>query len=140
VHTPKTILVVEDDAALAVLIEESLQREGFLVLSVGNGVECLEMVSSQPVDLVILDLMMPLMGGMEALRLLRHEPKTQLLPVIIFTGQSDHATVVTGWMSGAERYLTKPLRMDTLVREVKQLLSPPVGQPDPLGPAPSSEP
>ncbi len=119
----KTVLVVDDHPATVALVRAALEGEGFTVLSAANGAEGLAAVEAHAPDLVILDLNMPVMGGIEALRRLRQDPKTRLLPVIIATVQMDQASVVEGWMSGAERYLQKPLRIENLLAEVKQLLA-----------------
>jgi twitching motility two-component system response regulator PilH len=119
----KTVLVVDDHPATVALVRAALEDEGFSVLSAVNGAEGLAQVETHAPDLVILDLNMPVMGGIETLRRLRLDPKTHLLPVIIATVQMDQASVIDGWMSGAERYLQKPLRVDELLTAVKQLLS-----------------
>jgi twitching motility two-component system response regulator PilH len=118
----KTVLVVDDHPATVALVRAALEEEGFSVLSAVNGAEGLAQVEAHSPDLVILDLNMPVMGGIETLRRLRLDPKTHLLPVIIATVQMDQASVIDGWMSGAERYLQKPLRVDELLAAVKQLL------------------
>jgi len=119
----KTVLVVDDHPATVALVRAALEGEGFTVLSAANGAEGLAAVEEHAPDLVILDLNMPVMGGIEALRRLRQDPKTRLLPVIIATVQMDQASQVEGWMSGAERYLEKPLRVEHLLAEVKHLLA-----------------
>jgi DNA-binding response OmpR family regulator len=118
----KTVLVVDDHPATVALVRAALEDEGFSVLGAVNGAEGLAQVEAHSPDLVILDLNMPVMGGIETLRRLRLDPKTHLLPVIIATVQMDQASVIEGWMSGAERYLQKPLRVEELLAAVKQLL------------------
>jgi len=117
----KLVLVADDDAAVVGVIHEALAKEGFTVVSAGNGAQCLALVASRRPDVVVMDLSMPSMSGMEALRSLRHDPQTRLLPVVIITGRTDFGSLVEGWMSGAESYLRKPLQMEVLVREVKRL-------------------
>jgi DNA-binding response OmpR family regulator len=121
----KKILVVDDHPATVGLISEVLMGEGFSVLSAENGPDGLALVEEEKPDLVILDVMMPVMSGLEVLRTLRGNPQTVYLPVVVLTGRDAHADVLEGWMGGADRYLTKPCGMEELVAAVKQMLDAP---------------
>ncbi len=124
-RTGKTILITDDDPAMVTLMSDALAAEGFTVFAASNGEECLLRLTSCQPDLVVMDLGMPCMGGLEVLRTLRQNALTRLLPVIIVTGNTDYGSVVDGWMSGAESFLRKPVSMETLLHEVTRL----VGQP-----------
>ncbi len=121
----KKILVVDDHPATVRLISDVLMGEGFSVLSAENGTDGLALVEEEKPDLIILDVMMPLMSGLEVLRKLRGNPETVYLPVVVLTGRDTHADVLDGWMGGADRYLTKPCGMDELLTAVKQMLAAP---------------
>jgi len=118
-----TILVVDDSDAVVALVQEVLEREGYTVVTARNGAEGLAQVVSHSPDLVVMDLKMPGIDGLEMLRLLRGSPVTRLLPVIVLTGHMEVSGTVETWMSGAESYLTKPVPPHSLRREVKRLLS-----------------
>jgi DNA-binding response OmpR family regulator len=118
----KRVLVVDDHLPVVRLIEEALAREGFEVFSARNGAECLRKVAAQRPDLVILDVVMPVMDGFQALRRLRQRPETKDLPVIILTVRRERGDVLEGWTAGANLYITKPCKMEALVAAVKRLL------------------
>ena len=121
----KCVLVVDDDPPMVDLIEDALVREGFSVTSARNGAECLRKVDAEQPDLVILDVMMPVMDGFKALRALRERPETRDLPVIILTVRKEPGDVLAGWMGGANLYVNKPCKISELVAAVKQMLGVP---------------
>ena len=132
----KRVLVVDDHLPVVRLIEERLTREGFEVFTAQNGAECLRTVAAERPDLVILDLEMPIMDGLRALRALRLKPATSYLPVIILTVHKDKPDLIAGWMAGADEYLTKPCRMEDLVAAVNRVLAAPLyhdAEPTPSG-------
>ena len=120
----KRVLVADDHVPMVNLIESALTKEGFSVLSARDGLECLQKVEAERPDLLILDVMMPVMDGLKVLRALRQSPQTRLLPVIMLTVRKEQEDVVGGYMGGADRYLTKPCRIEELVTAVKQMLKP----------------
>ena len=120
-----TILVVDDNEAVVALLQQVLEGEGYTVIAARNGAEGLAQVVSDSPDLVVMDLKMPGMDGLEMLRLLRGSPATRLLPVIVLTGHTEVSGAVETWMSGAESYLRKPVPSHSLLGEVKRLLSSP---------------
>ncbi len=118
----QTILVVDDDAAIALLIQEILTRAGYQVTTAQHGPECLAMVAERVPQLIVLDLDMPFMGGLEVLRTLRRNRALRKLPVLILTGQTSQANMLDAWRTGAERYLHKPVSREALVKAVQGLL------------------
>lgn len=119
------VLVVDDHPAVVGLISEALMAEGFTVLSAENGTDGLAVIEAQHPDLVILDIVMPVMNGLQLLRMLRSKPETLYLPVILLTGRDGHADMLDGWMGGADRYLTKPCNMGELLAAVREMLAAP---------------
>jgi DNA-binding response OmpR family regulator len=115
----KTILVVDDEERLTSLLEAYLQQEGFRVITAGNGLEALEVVRRDPPNLIVLDIMMPEMDGVEFLRVLRTQDST---PVILLTARVGDEDKVIGLELGADDYLTKPFRPRELLARVRAVL------------------
>jgi DNA-binding response OmpR family regulator len=111
---PRKVLVVDDEPAMRRMVEHVLQLDGLHVCTAANGAECLVAVGAESPDLVILDVNMPVMDGLEALRLLRQNPTTRDLPVIMLTARDSDHDVTRGWMTGVDLYLTKPFRLEEL--------------------------
>ncbi len=115
----KTILVVDDEERLTSLLQAYLQQEGFQVLTAGNGLEALEVVRRDPPDLIVLDIMMPEMDGVEFLKAFRAQHST---PVILLTARVGDEDKVIGLELGADDYLTKPFRPRELLARVRAVL------------------
>ncbi|MFQ6133059.1 MAG: PleD family two-component system response regulator, partial [Armatimonadota bacterium] len=111
----KTVLVVDDEAPVRMAAAEALERAGFQVLQAADGKEALERVAEGGCDLVVLDVIMPEVGGWDVLRALRKDEATQELPVIMMTILDSDESVTTGWRMGADYYLTKPFSARDLV-------------------------
>jgi CheY-like chemotaxis protein len=109
VSEPATILVVDDLPANRDLMTRRLERSGFRVLSAASGPEALETLRRQPVDLVLLDIMMPGMTGLEVLKTVRLDRSPAALPVIMVTAKTDSQDVVEALSLGANDYVTKPV-------------------------------
>ncbi len=116
------ILVVEDDEDIRELISYNLEREGYTVHAVESGEAALAQLSKRPVDLVVLDLMLPEMDGLQVCRRIRADAASQHVPVMIVTAKSEETEVVVGLELGADDYLCKPFRTRELVARVKALL------------------
>jgi DNA-binding response OmpR family regulator len=113
------ILIVEDHPIIAELVEARLRIEGMDPIKCPGGEEALRVVGSQPLDAVILDIMMPDVDGYEVLRQIRSRPATRSLPVIFLTAKSTPADVEKGLAMGANYYITKPFSGLDLVRKVR---------------------
>jgi DNA-binding response OmpR family regulator len=119
---PQTVLIVDDHAPTVELIRDALVPHGYDVLAAGNGAECLMAVEHEIPDLVILDVQMPVLNGLDTLRLLRHRLEDEDLPVIVLSGRGNFSDVRRAWQRGADIYLTKPVRIGAVVAAVKWLL------------------
>ena len=117
------ILVVDDDPTIVRLLVVNLQHAGYQVAHAFNGLEALQRIAEDLPDLVILDIGMPLMTGLEMLRTLREHDATRLLPVIILTANSTDQDVFAGYHGGANFYLTKPFNPADLLRYIEQLFN-----------------
>lgn len=118
----KRILVIEDDEDIAELIEYNLVREGFIVKVARSGEEGLSLASSSRPDIVLLDLMLPGVDGLEVRRRLLADQFTRSIPVVMVTAKGDEADVVVGLELGADDYIVKPFSPKVLVARVKAIL------------------
>ncbi len=116
------ILAVDDEKHIVRLVQINLQKEGYEVVTASTGREALEQVERENPDLVIMDVMMPEMGGFEALQIMKAGEKTSQIPVIMLTAKAQDADVFQGWKSGADLYLTKPFNPQELLTFVKRIL------------------
>jgi DNA-binding response OmpR family regulator len=116
------ILIVEDHPIIAELVETRLRIEGMDPIKCPGGREALEVIGSQTLDAVILDIMMPEVDGYEVLRQIRSRPATRDLPVIFLTAKSTPADIEKGLAMGANYYITKPFSGLDLVRKVRVCL------------------
>ena len=116
------ILVVDDDPAVRELVATYLAREGFEVREAASGEAALALLDTQAIDLVILDMGLPGMSGLDVLRALRHRPRTANLPVTVLTGMGDEYPLAASLGLGADDYVTKPVRLDALAALVRARL------------------
>jgi DNA-binding response OmpR family regulator len=123
VPTRTRVLVVEDEPDIAGLIKHTLERGGELQADiVGSGDAALKAVAEQPPDVILLDLNLPVLGGLEVCRILRARPETAQIPIIILTARSGETDRVTGLDVGADDYLTKPFSLRELAARVRAVL------------------
>jgi DNA-binding response OmpR family regulator len=118
----KHVLVVDDHPPTVRLIRKALQNEGLRVTAARNGAECLLAIEGERPDLVVLDVIMPVMDGFQTLRVLREREETKRLPVVILSIRSDDHDVLKGLSTGADVYITKPFKMEEVVLAVRRLL------------------
>lgn len=123
------VLVVDDEAAIVELVSYNLSREGFEVLVTADGAEALRMARKEAPDLVILDVMLPSMSGLDVCRQLRRETE---IPIILLTARKDEVDRVLGLELGADDYVTKPFSPRELVARVKAILRRSRGREDEL--------
>ena len=119
---PSRILVGDDEKDLVDLISYNLEREGFDVLKAFNGEDALRLAESQRPELIILDLMLPRIQGMEVCRLIRKNPEISTLPIIMVTAKNDELDKVLGLEMGADDYITKPFSVRELLARVRAVL------------------
>ncbi len=118
----QTVLVVEDEEDISELIRFNLEQEGFDVTTVADGERALQIVQRDPPALVILDLMLPGMPGVEVCKRLRSNQATSRLPIVIVTAKSSEADRVVGLEMGADDYVIKPFSVRELVARVRAVL------------------
>ncbi|MGH7374403.1 MAG: response regulator [Candidatus Rokuibacteriota bacterium] len=116
------VLIVEDEPDIRELLVFHLQREGYQVTQCRNGAEALRVARSAPPDLVLLDLMLPEMDGLEVCRRLRQDPATQAVPVVMLTARGDEVDRVLGLELGADDYVVKPFSPRELVARIRAVL------------------
>lgn len=118
----KKILVVEDEKDILQLVKLYLEKEGFRTIAATTGMEGLKLVKSDKPDLMVLDLMLPEMDGLEVCKRVRSAPETAMLPIIMLTAKAEESDTIIGLELGADDYVTKPFSPKTLVARVKALL------------------
>lgn len=116
------ILIVEDEEDVMELIRYNLMKEGFRCDVAYNGREALKKASSASPDLVLLDLMLPEVDGLEVCKRFKSSPQTEHAPIVMVTAKSDEADIVTGLELGADDYITKPFSPKVLVARVRAVL------------------
>jgi len=118
----KKILIVEDERDVVKLLRYNLEKEGFRISSVTDGSLALSEMRREPADLVMLDLMLPGMDGLEICRQLRRNERYASVPILMLTARSEEADRVVGLELGADDYVTKPFSMRELIARVRALL------------------
>ncbi|VAV94293.1 Phosphate regulon transcriptional regulatory protein PhoB (SphR) [hydrothermal vent metagenome] len=116
------ILIVEDEAALATLLEYNLEKEGFDVSLSADGEDALLRIEESPPDLVILDWLLPKVSGIEVCRRIRARSETRNLPIIMVTARAEEDDRIRGLDMGADDYLTKPFSTNELIARVRAVL------------------
>ncbi|PKN46711.1 MAG: DNA-binding response regulator [Deltaproteobacteria bacterium HGW-Deltaproteobacteria-17] len=118
----ENVLVVDDEESILELVELHMRKEGFCVFPVVSGEDALQVLREQRIDLVILDLMLPGIDGLEVFRRMKAKEATSSIPVLMLTARSDETDIVVGLELGADDYLTKPFLPKVLVARVRALL------------------
>ena len=131
--TPQTVLVVDDEEAIAEAVRARLESEGYRVLVAADGPQALETASAEHPDLVVLDLMLPGMDGLEVCKELQRD---RWVPVLMLTARTEESDKVAGFAVGADDYLTKPfslrelaVRVRAILRRVERIARPPSVEP-----------
>lgn len=119
----RKILIVDDDPNSVALMAYTLEFEGYQVLQAEDGVSGLELVESQSPDLVLLDVMLPDLSGLEVCRRIREDLQNPELKVIMLSAKADTSDRDRGLAAGADMYLTKPAEPEQVVRSVEELLA-----------------
>ncbi len=115
------ILVIDDEKDIGELLEYNLGKEGYRVVSTYNGEEALRFVQGELPSLIILDLMLPGIDGLEVCRILKREARTSGIPIIILTAKGEEADIVAGLELGADDYVTKPFKVRELLARIRSL-------------------
>jgi PAS domain S-box-containing protein len=115
----KTILVVDDEPSIRQLLRQELESQNYQVQEAGDGIQALEAVRKQPPDLIILDVMMPKMNGLDLAAILKNNPETAMIPIIILSIMEEQTR---GYRLGVDRYQSKPINIGVLFADVAMLL------------------
>ncbi|MEA2013218.1 MAG: response regulator transcription factor [Verrucomicrobiota bacterium] len=116
------ILIVDDEEDILELLEYNLKMEGYRVDKAENGEKCIKRVKTFAPQLIILDLMMPKMDGIEVCKTLKYDERTRNIPIIMLTAKTSELDVVVGLQMGADDYIKKPFSINELMARVKALL------------------
>ncbi len=120
--TKKTIMLVDDNPDIITIVKTILEGKGYSVLSASSGPELLNLLKSQKPDLIILDIMMPEMDGLEVLTRLKGMADTTSIPIILLTAKVQYEDVLGGYKLGADYYITKPFTSTQLINGINLLL------------------
>lgn len=118
----QTILIIEDERALVEVLTYNLRKEGFEVHAATDGQDGLRRAQTTLPDLIILDLMLPVIEGLEVCRVLKSGTRTRDIPLIMLTARSEEVDEIVGFQMGADDYVTKPFKIKPLIQRVKALL------------------
>ncbi|MFC1490844.1 response regulator transcription factor [Candidatus Latescibacterota bacterium] len=118
----KTIVLAEDESHIARLITFKLEREGYILHWKADGGSALEKVREVVPDLVILDIMMPVMDGYEVLKHIKEDERLKDIPVIMLTAKSQEQDIIKGFDLGSEDYIVKPFKPAELAARIKKIL------------------
>jgi len=116
------ILVVDDELDILEIIRHALNKEGFEVHIAANGFQAVEQTRKIKPDLILMDVMMPVMDGMEACRQLKEDNDTKNIPIVFLTARSEEFAELAGFEAGADDYISKPIRPRVLMSRLKAIL------------------
>lgn len=116
------VLVVDDEESILELLEYNLSREGYRVSCVATGEAAIEAAGKEIPDIILLDLMLPGVDGLEVCKTLKNNPRTLQIPIVMLTAKGEEADIVTGLELGADDYITKPFSPRVLLARVKAVL------------------
>ena len=120
---PATILVVDDDPVILQLLQVNFEMEGFSVITAADGQEGVERTRADRPDIIVSDVMMPRMSGLELVAELKGDPDTARIPVLLLTAKAQQSDIADGLGRGADDYVTKPFEPLELVDRVNRLLA-----------------
>jgi CheY-like chemotaxis protein len=118
----KTVMIIEDEPDAAEMFAEMMRVNGYRVLKMFSSAPAIPMIAQEKPDVILLDIMMPDISGLEVLRFIRREPELMSIPVVIVSAKSMPSDIRTGLDAGASVYLTKPVGFLDLKRAVEQVL------------------
>jgi len=116
------ILIVDDEEDILELLKYNLNREGYKVVSASSGEKCLQKAASEKPDLIVLDLMLPGIDGLEVTKILKSDSNTLHIPIIMLTAKGEEADIVAGLELGADDYITKPFSPRILIARVRAVI------------------
>jgi len=118
----KKILIVDDEKDIVELLQYNLEKENYTVDTAYNGEQCLEKAKINIPDLILLDLMLPEINGLEVCKILKNDALTSSIPIVMLTAKGDETDIVLGLELGADDYIPKPFRLRELLARIKAVL------------------
>jgi DNA-binding response OmpR family regulator len=118
-----TILVADDEQDIRELVAYRLSRSGYCIIEARDGEEAFQLAADQPLDMAVLDVMMPRLNGFDLTKRFRGAPVTERLPILLMSASVQEADISRGFAAGADGYLTKPFTPDQLLTRVRELLN-----------------
>jgi two-component system phosphate regulon response regulator PhoB len=118
----ESILVVDDEENILELVRFNLSKEGYRVACAATGEEALKGARAQSPDLIVLDLMLPGLDGLEVCKILKRDAKTERIPIVMLTAKGEESDIVTGLELGADDYVTKPFSPKVLIARIRAVL------------------
>ncbi|MGZ6237907.1 MAG: response regulator, partial [Syntrophales bacterium] len=118
----KQILIIDDEKDIVDLISYNLEREGFVTIKAYDGEDALRLVKAKRPDMIILDLMLPGMRGLEVCKFIRKNPETETLPIIMLTAKVDQVDKILGLEMGSDDYITKPFNVRELIARIHAVM------------------
>ena len=122
------ILIVDDEKDIIKMLDYNLKKEGYKAVSAHDGEKALDLARREIPDLIILDLMLPGIDGLDVCKKLKNDTKTQNIPVIMLTAKGEETDIVTGLELGADDYVTKPFSPKVLVARIRRVLQRPIAR------------
>ncbi len=119
----KKIFLADDESGFVSTLTSRLEFEGFEITTAPDGKAALEMIPGEKPDLILLDIMMPAMNGYQVCRILKEDPETSSIPILMLTAKSQESDKFWRAEAGADGYITKPFDMDELIAEMRTLLN-----------------
>ena len=119
----KKILIVEDDQDIIDLLKYNLEKEGYKCYTANNGMEAVDLAEDEEPDLILLDIMMPEMDGIETCRVIKSKPKLHDTFIIFLTARAEEYSEIAGFEAGADDYIAKPVKPRVLISRIKAILS-----------------
>jgi len=119
---PKKILIVDDEPSIIVPVQFLMEQNGYYVMVAFSGEEAMEIIAEKKVDLILLDIMLPVIDGFEVCQRVRENPQWNKIKIILLTALGSDANVEKGLALGADAYITKPFSNVDIVEKVKELL------------------
>lgn len=117
------ILVVDDSPTIVEVIKTMLEGAGYEIITAADGLEALNIARKEKPDLIVLDIMLPKMQGYQVCRLLKFDENYQNIPILMLTAKTEESAKMTGLKTGADEYLTKPVKSDELLNVIRELLN-----------------
>lgn len=118
----ESICIVEDDRDIAELVVYNLKRDGYQVITISSGEEAIRKIADEMPNLILLDLMLPGVDGLEVCRRLKQDDRTRTIPIIMLTAKSEDSDIISGLEVGADDYITKPFSPRILIARVRAVL------------------